>query len=309
MKLKNLFAQARPFQQLMLIILLFLICLLAASLVEILLIIPIFGLDTFMLATNGGIMSAPNSVAVLKYMQGVQSVGAFVLPPLVFAYLVSDKISTFLYLNKKPLFSSVCVAILITLASSPLINVIGEWNANIKLPEFLSWIETWMQQKEEAAAALTEMFVHTNTIWGLLINIIVIAAIPALGEELLFRGAIQRIFLSWTRNYHMAIWISAIIFSAFHMQFFGFVPRMLLGALFGYLLVWSKSLWLPIVAHFTNNAIAVIAYFMYDKGRIDTNPDEIGLNTSWGYAAIISAIVVAALVYHVWKTEKTKQKA
>jgi membrane protease YdiL (CAAX protease family) len=103
-----------------------------------------------------------------------------------------------------------------------------------------------------------------------------IAVLPAVGEELLFRGVIQKLFSKITRSHHWGIWISAILFSALHLQFYGFIPRLLLGAMFGYLLVWSGSLWLPILAHFINNAAAVTALFMIDHGYLNPSIEEFG---------------------------------
>ena len=85
------------------------------------------------------------------------------------------------------------------------------------------------------------------------------AVAAGITEEFLFRGALQRIIGKWTYNHHIIIWSAAIIFSTFHMQFFGFLPRMLLGAYFGYLLYWTRNIWIPVFAHFVNNAIAVIS--------------------------------------------------
>ena len=103
-------------------------------------------------------------------------------------------------------------------------------------------IEKWMKDAEESAAEITKAFLDVKTIPGLVFNVFMIAFLPAVGEELLFRGIIQRIFTDMTKSHHWGIWISAILFSAMHFQFYGFVPRVLLGALFGYLLVWSGSI-------------------------------------------------------------------
>jgi membrane protease YdiL (CAAX protease family) len=94
------------------------------------------------------------------------------------------------------------------------------------------------------------------------INLIMIAVLPALGEEFIFRGVFQKIFCRLFGSGHIAIWITAFIFSFVHLQFFGFLPRFILGLLFGYLFYWSRTLWLPVIAHFVNNAVPTfIAYF------------------------------------------------
>jgi membrane protease YdiL (CAAX protease family) len=126
-----------------------------------------------------------------------------------------------------------------------------------------------------------------------------IAFLPAIGEELLFRGVILRIFTNWTKNHHWGVWISAILFSALHMQFYGFIPRMLLGVLFGYLLVWSGSMWLPIIAHFINNGVAVVVMFLIDKDLLNPELEEIGSTTDSYYLAAISLVLVLVFMFMI----------
>ena len=116
-----------------------------------------------------------------------------------------------------------------------------------------------MKAMEASAMALTERFLAADGIGGLLLNLGLMALLPALAEEMSFRGVLQGV-LSPQRHTHVAIWVTAFIFSAIHMQFYGFIPRMMMGALFGYVFVWTGSLWVPIVMHFINNGIAVVSY-------------------------------------------------
>jgi hypothetical protein len=195
-------------------------------------------------------------------------------------------------LNKSVNFASVLLVLLLSLSASPLINFIGEMNANMQLPEWLSGVEGWMKNAEESAAELTEAFLKVDSLGGLFFNIFMVAFLPAIGEELLFRGVIQRIFTNWTKNIHWGIWITAMLFSALHMQFYGFVPRMFLGVLFGYLLVWSGSMWLPIIAHFINNCVAVVAMYMIDKKIITPDIEEIGSTSDSYYMAVVSFVLI-----------------
>jgi len=155
----------------------------------------------------------------------------------------------------------------------PAINLISYLNQLIQLPDFMSSIENWLMQTEEDAADLTEKLVNVTTIGGLMYNMLLIAIVPALGEELFFRGSVMQIINRLKRPV-FAIWVTAFIFSAVHFQFYGFIPRFLLGALFGYLLYWSNSMWLPILAHFLNNGLAVVFYYLkynnYETPDIDT---------------------------------------
>ena len=185
----------------------------------------------------------------------------------------------------------------------PAINLMSHWNQQMVLPTWLSGVEEWMKNKEAEAEWLTKQFMSVTTISGLLVNLLLMAVLPALSEEITFRGVLQRLLspknsslnsqLS-TLNSHLSIWLTSIIFSAIHMQFYGFVPRMLMGALFGYMLVWTGSLWVPMLMHFVNNAMAVLLYFIANKANWDMDKiDAIGTgNTLWlGIVSVILTIV------------------
>ena len=233
-------------------------------------------------------MTNPGTMKVLKYFQVVQSFGLFIVPPIILGWLYYGKFSEYLYLDKSFKYASVLLVFVMIFFAAPFVNFVGELNANMAFPEWLSGVEQWMKNAEENAEMLTKAFLKVETTGGLLFNIFMIALLPAIGEELLFRGVIQRIFTNWTRSNNWGIWISAILFSALHMQFYGFIPRMLLGVLFGYLLVWSGSMWLPVIAHFLNNAIAVIGYFLIDNKLIKPELEDIGSASGSYYMAAIS---------------------
>ena len=206
----------------------------------------------------------------MKWLQLLQSVATFLLPALAGAYLWSNTPMQWLHLNKKPSWQEASAAVVIMLLAIPGINLLSTWNQQMVLPEWMSGIEQWMRMQEDAAAQLTEQFLRVDTVGGLLVNIGLMALLPAVGEELTFRGVVQGMF---TRNKHVAIWATAAIFSFVHMQFYGFLPRMLLGAMFGYMLWWTGSLWVPMLMHFVNNCAAVVvAYLAYnhlEEGRTE----------------------------------------
>jgi hypothetical protein len=165
----------------------------------------------------------------------------------------------------------------------------------MKLPVFLAPVENWMKYKEMEAEILTKTLLVMNSYQSLFINLLIIAVIPAIGEELIFRGCIQKIITRATDNYHVGVWGAAIIFSAIHLQFYGFLPRMFLGALFGYIYVYSKSLLVPMLAHFYNNGTAVIsAFVLQQQGKsLDTlTKPEL---QKW-YLVILSVIFTALLI-------------
>lgn len=241
-----------------------------------------------------------------KYFQIVQSLGTFVVPPLIIARLFNNNINEYLQLKKAPLPSSVVIIIFVPIFSLPLINFLTYLNSHLSLPQFLSPVESWMKDTEEYAGEITERFLAVSTIQGFLVNLFMIALIPAVGEEFLFRGVLQKIFIEWTKNIHWGIIISALLFSTFHLQFYGFLPRLMLGIFFGYLFVWSGSLWLQVLAHFFNNSVAVFFYFIAGK-EMNDKIDTLGAGTfkaSDIILLIVSVVLVSAIIILVFRKEK-----
>jgi uncharacterized protein len=249
----------------------------------------------------------PDSVSILKLIQTLTSLGSFVIPPFILAFLFSQNAGEYLSLKKNISALSVILALLLMIAAVPLINYLADLNSRMALPSFLGSLESWMKEKEAAAADITKKFLEIKSTPELILNLGMIALIPALGEELLFRGIVQRIFSEWSKNNHAGIWISAALFSAMHMQFYGFIPRMLLGVLLGYMLVWSGSLWLPIIAHFFNNASAVIAIFLYNRGSISMDPDKIGIEESDTGYLISGTVIFLTLLYIFYRKLRSNE--
>lgn len=239
----------------------------------------------------------PLSIASLKWIQLLQASAMFLLPPLCMAYLWSKQPLQWLKLTKQSHKAHWIWAIAIMLVALPAINMLGEWNQQMTLPAFLEPIEMWMKDKEAAAKILTEQFLTATTLGGLLVNLLLMAVLPAVAEELTFRGVLQNLFSASSASHHLAIWGSAILFSAIHMQFYGFIPRMLMGALFGYMLVWTGSLWIPMLMHFVNNGIAVLLYFIANRAGWDIEKiDAIGTHdTLW--LGIVSLLITMIGIY------------
>jgi uncharacterized protein len=261
--------------------------------------IPLFGFNQMLQMVSGLDFNDPSSMRLLKYLQVWQAVGLFILPSLIVAWMFHEDWTEYLHLRKIPTVAGLLMVFLLTFAMNPFINFTGEINSRMHFPEWLSGLENWMRNAEDTAEKLTKAFLKVENVSGLLFNLFMIAVLPALGEELLFRGVVQKLFSRITRNVHWGVWLSAALFSALHMQFYGFIPRMLLGGIFGYMLVWSGSLWLPIVAHFFNNAAAVILLYLIDKKAIGPAIEEFGSGPDQWYIALISlgigVILLAAI--------------
>jgi len=288
-----------PYLKLLSLGILILICLLFTLLIGILTAIPFFGTGVLENITSID-YSNPETVSLLKYMQIINQLGLFILPPVIFAFLVNRNISGYLKLNQKPKLLSIIIGTLIIFAAMPFLHWLSNINEMIKFPEFLSWLENWMIESEKQAAKLTETFLNVNTFNGFLFNILMIAIIPGIGEELLFRGVLLRLFKEWTKNIHWAVFISAVLFSAFHLQFYGFSPRLMLGILLGYMFVWTGSIWVPIFIHFINNAAAVIFVYIVNKNKLETNLESFGATDNL-WLIIGSFLIVAVLLNVIYK--------
>lgn len=183
-------------------------------------------------------------------------------------------------------------------------SVAIEWNSSVDFPDWAKGFETWAKEKEEVAAEMTKYLTAFDSGFQVLLALFVIAVLPAIGEEIVFRGIIQNLLQKLTSNPHVAIWIAAILFSAIHIQFFGFVPRLLLGALFGYIYYWSGNLWLAVLAHFVNNGVSVIAIYFYQQGTVTydlESPESVPMNV-----VIISAVISSGLLYYIYNYYKRK---
>lgn len=235
-------------------------------------------------------------VTALKWIQLSQTIALFLVPSLLVAYLVSKSPIKWLKLDTRPELKSALWAIGIMLVALPAINLLAHLNQQMVLPTWLSGVEEWMKSKEAEAEWLTKQFMSATTIGGLLVNLFLMAVLPALSEEITFRGVLQRLLSpkNSSLNSHLSIWLTAIIFSAIHMQFYGFIPRMLLGALFGYMFVWTGSLWVPMLMHFVNNGMAVLLYYIANRAAWDMDKvDAVGTgNTLWlGVVSLVLTIV------------------
>jgi membrane protease YdiL (CAAX protease family) len=243
-----------------------------------------------------------NDMSNVKVMQLIQSFGLFVIPPFVMASLWSNNAFEFLRLKSTLRWTTVLYVVAFMLVAIPFINMLSWLNQQIILPEALSEIEKMMQSSEVQIAEITEKMLNVSTLGALLFNVFLVAVVPALGEELFFRGTIQRLLSDW-KGALFAIWITAFVFSAIHMQFYGFLPRMLLGAFLGYLLLWSGSLWLPIIAHFVNNSVAVVFYYLKFNGVKVIDVETIGTDdTLW--LGIVSGIVCVFLGFLIRKNTR-----
>ena len=242
---------------------------------------------------------------MLMALSFLQNIGVFIIPSLIVARIFNPhKTMQVLQLNRMPKMSHILLMILIYFASIPMMHMFISWNESWQLPAAMSGLEAFLRAAEESAGAATEQMLSASTIGQLILIIFVMGVLTGIGEELLFRGSVQRLFSENGTNVHLAIWITAFIFSAVHMQFYGLVPRMLIGAFLGYLYVWSGSLWLPIMGHALNNSVAVLGY-RYEEvlSKIEWYNETPSL-----VAIAVSCVATALLIYLSWRLASKTQK-
>ena len=267
----------------------------------ILLISSLFGVAisaAFMLAGDTG----------MKIAQGLSSIFIFVVPPIIH-YNITRKRHPIQSLGfRKPAnpWWLLLIGVALMFISMPVTNQLTRWNEAIHFGGVFEKLEAYLKMLEETATATTEKMLKVDTIGGLLLNLFVIALIPAVGEELTFRGVLQQ-GLNRKMNPHAAIILSAAIFSFIHFQFFGFLPRMFLGILLGYMFYITSSLWTSIAMHFVNNGTAVVVYYLNHKGIIHVDVEHFGEAKS-AWLVVLSAVVTVALIaWSWWRVNYTKK--
>ncbi len=206
----------------------------------------------------------------LLIIQGLTSIFIFVGIPSLFIRVVL-KISVLEFIPKIS-WMSVSLTFLISICFIVVISAVGEWNMNLDFGD--TDFAKWAKISEAKRKALTEYLTEFTSTGHFLLALFVVAIVPGIGEELLFRGLIQNNLSIAIKNHHISIWLTGFIFAAIHLQFFGFAPRMLLGVLFGYLYCWSGKLSIAMLAHTINNGLAIIVLFLAQRGAINISPEE-----------------------------------
>lgn len=296
---KSASTERNPFGSIILLLLLILVGAIVFSILAFVLSYFIYGAGVIDKLSSDDLIN----LDMLKMVQIISSIGMFVIPALIYAKLQNRDWLGYLKIIPVPAYLAL-LTIVIMFAASPALEYTTLLNKGMKLPSFLKEVEAWMLQQELKMEFLTKKFIVMNSFSSLLVNLLMLAIIPAFGEELIFRGGFQPIFTRWFRNYHVAIWLTAIIFSSIHFQFYGFLPRMFLGALFGYLFVWSGSLWLPILGHFLNNALAVFTAYWYQQQGLSIDKMFESEPSSPALISISLIIFIVSIRYFYRYTQK-----
>lgn len=247
--------------------------------------------------------------AIVRISMVVQDLLVFILPAMVTA-LVSTKLpAKLLAVDVKPAGMALMLSLAALLCSVPAMNMIISWNEGIHLPESMSAIETTLRTLEENAAAVTKMLMTGATVPSLVVSVLIIGVLAGFSEELFFRGALQRMVMMTKLNPHVAIWMVAFLFSLLHFQFFGFVPRMLLGAFFGYLLWWTRSLWIPAIVHMVNNSLVVIStWHATNNPSSSFDVDKVGTDLNSAGEIVLVVVSLLLTVACLWAIRRYSAK-
>lgn len=290
-----------PFVQLMLI---FSLCLSSAGLFTLLafqLAEPITGIPAT-ISPDWLLDANPAYIPYIWWVQAMSGIGLFVLPGLLWAYYYDHQTAWApLGFQYKWQADKIFVSLMLVISTAPLIYTIYYYNQQLALPESWSSVQAAMEKAEEESEKTIALLLEAKGFYGLFFNLLVIALLPAIGEELLFRGTLQPLFGRFFKNQHAAIWFTAFLFSALHMQWFGFLPRMLLGALFGYLYYYSGFLLLPVLAHLANNGLAVLSTYLQPNAGLE---DRL-LHSPW-WLILLSIVVSLGLMWYIYSHRNLK---
>ena len=255
---------------------------------------------------NGPAAEAAKNTLLVGHIGGI--IVGMILLPLLYVFYIRKELNELIF---KPSWFQIgnfsLIALSVTFVILPFLGVITDWNKAITLPKSWESIELGMRVLEDKAAEMTKLIVICNSTGELLLVIFTVALLPAIGEELVFRGILQNGLIKAFGNKHVAVLISAAVFSFIHFQFFGFFPRMLLGIVLGYLYITSGNILVSMVMHFTNNAMAVIALNLHAQGKLGIDPDS---SKDLPIISIyISILLTSALIYFSWKLYKQRTEA
>jgi hypothetical protein len=226
----------------------------------------------------------------------LQSIFAIALPAYLAVALTDARPVRYLKIgNNGRMMRKIVFAVMIFCVSYLFASFLAQWNSGMELPESMSGMEQMMRSMEDAAMETTELLLSGSTPGALILNLVIVAGLAAASAELFFRGALQQFLLEKFRNGHTAVWLTALIFSMVHFQFYGFLPRLVLGALLGYLFFYTQNLWIPVIFHFINNATVIVLHYFWGDSEWFSRLDEMPVTFPYLVAAIVSALLTLLL--------------
>lgn len=257
------------------------------------------------LSNTPDLLEAADSVTAMRISLTIVTIGTWLVPALLFAYCQNGRWFDYNAANRSPKQSMVNLVLILSVTILPVVGVLAAFNESI-MPQEGSLAE-FLRNLEENAERILRLMTAQHNSWELIANLLVFAVMAGVCEEFFFQGALQPLMMNWTKNPHIGILITALIFSTLHLQFYGFIPRFLLGIYLGYLFYWSRSLWLPVLAHVLHNALSLIVDFTLQGRGIDTNnmkyTDVHGFMTLAAACTLVSAMAIVFL-WRIYRDNK-----
>lgn len=250
-------------------------------------------------------LEASDPVTAIRISQTFVSIGTFLLPSLLFAYCQNRQWFDYNAANRRAPQSMINMVLILSITLLPVVGLLSAFNQSIMPQE--GAVAEFMRNLEENANQILELVTSQRSSWDLAANLLVFAVLTGICEEFLFQGALQPLMMKWTKNPHVGILLTAFIFSALHFQFYGFIPRFMLGVYLGYLFYWSRSLWLPILAHVLHNALSLMVDFTLQGRGIDTNNMQF-TDVRGSIPTAIGCLLVSAMaIVYLWRTYRDSQ--
>ncbi len=241
-------------------------------------------------------------IGLLRYILISQEFSFFLIPGILILKLIRPDNQNYINNSRLPLATDILLVVILGFCLFPITSYSGGLNAGMHFPHWLSGVEKWMVEKENSTDQVMNTLISPVTFRAMIFNVLMIAVLPAIGEEIIFRGIFQKIFSDLFRSGHLAIWFTAFLFSTLHFQFFGFLPRFILGLVFGYLFFWSGTLWLPVISHFLNNAVSVVVIYLQGGENASVIPEISSKNQLM--ALFLPLVVGTAILIYFHKKMK-----
>jgi membrane protease YdiL (CAAX protease family) len=288
MFLKAAFKNSSVFVQLLMLLAVSFFCLMISSFFSSLLVFSKLGISPEAIQEVQNLANHPD---LLREMQFMQVLGIFIFPPIICAWLFSDNYKEYLRIETPIQLPVAAWTVVSMIVFIPVVNFTSDLNQQMVFPESLKGVETWMTEMETALNQQLESMLATHNGWVILFNILTVCVLSGIGEEFMFRGLLQNMFGRFFKNPHLLVWLIAFLFSTIHFQFYGFLPRLLLGAYLGYLMYYTKTIWIPALAHFTNNFYSLAVFYIFqDSPEYVQQADTLGTGSTWWLSAASLAL-------------------
>lgn len=287
--LRGSFASHSPGMQFLMLIFLALLGITVFTLIGLLLVPLLYGIPIEALLGDAQ-AQGDFPIEVLKFLQGISSIGLFLVPALVGAHLFSFSGPHYLKVNTFPAqwLAVLVLLVVITFSGNVISDLLYRLSKSINWPLSLSFLKETLEASEAGANRQIRSFLVMDSPFQFVQMFFIMAILPAICEEAMFRGALQPVLIKFTQSPHLGIILTAFLFAFIHLQFYTFLSIFALGVVLGYVRLWTKSLWPSVIIHLINNGSIVVAVYFYGIDYMDAND----ISTPWNWQMGILGLVV-----------------